>query len=90
MVAHYPKIEPDAFWGLLTDLDKRMEWDKDRWVQSKRLGEEAGGNVLHVVGPKPPVPMVSARDFCMIIWKDETFGEGKRAQYCTSTEHADA
>ena len=38
MVAHYPKIEPDAFWGLLTDLDKRMEWDKDRWVQSKRLG----------------------------------------------------
>ena len=66
-------------WELITNLEERSKWDKERWVESRILGEEDGGTVMHIVLPKPPVPLVYARDLCLVLWRDEAFGEGQRA-----------
>ena len=40
---------------------------------------------MYIQLPKPPVPLVSAREIVATFWKDEAYGEGKRAFVSRST-----
>ena len=40
---------------------------------------------MYMCLPKPPVPLVAAREAIVTMWKDESFGEGQRAQFGRST-----
>ena len=40
---------------------------------------------MYIQLPKPPVPLVSAREIVVTLWKEEAYGEGKRALVGRST-----
>ena len=89
LIETFPNATPDQFWELVTNFEKRKEWDTERVTNAEKLGDgENGGVIYHFDGKKPPIPMVSARDVVVNTYKDETnFGEGKRAFIMTSVEH---
>ena len=64
-------------WELISNIDERLKWDTARWIPpSANLGEHDGGLCMYMCLPKPPVPLVAAREGVVAMWKDESFGEG--------------
>ena len=90
LVETFPEVTPDQFWKMATDTEKRGQWD-ERFANMEKLGDgENNGTILYFIGKKPPIPMVSARETLVNVWKDETsLGEGKRALITTSVERDD-
>ena len=74
-------------WEKMTNLEERLKWD-DRWANgSLILGDHEGGTAMFMQMPKPPVPMVAARESTVTQWKIEDFGEGQRASLARSTTY---
>ena len=62
MLNTYPSIEPEAFFNLVGDTKARLVWDH-RWVKGSIIKEDGDSVTMHCFSPKPPVPMVSEREF---------------------------
>ena len=81
----FPKISADKAWEKVSNMEERVKWDTERWVVAQDLGEHEGGNAFYIQMPKPPVPLVAAREIVVTFWNDESYGEGKRAHFARST-----
>lgn len=84
MVQTFPNVSADDLWNKVSNLQERSKWD-ERWTKSEFLGDHNGGEAIYIQMPKPPVPLVSAREMVLTFWKVEDYGEGKRAQIAQST-----
>ena len=79
-------IEPDAAFGIWSNIEKRIKWDT-RWIKTDVLFHEGNEWVLYYMIPKPPIPFFSQRDNLCKFWIVENYGEGKKLMVGTSVEH---
>ena len=58
----YPNIEPEEFYNWVKNSKERLNWDP-RWVNASILSTDGDTEILSMMTTKPPIPMVSAREF---------------------------
>ena len=88
MVQKFPDVEVDQFFKMVSNMEARKEWDKERCNDMEKVGDAVDNKQMYyMMGKKPPIPLVQARDFLVNTWRDESsFGDGKKAFLWASVE----
>ena len=88
MVQKFPDVEVDQFFKMVSNMEARKEWDKERCNDMEKVGDAVDNKQMYyMAGKKPPIPLVQARDFLVNTWRDESsFGDGKKAFLWASVE----
>ena len=85
----YPNIESDAFWELNSNVEKRIEWDSERWNKGKVIEKKDNSIIINWTSPKPPIPMINARDMLVEFFVvPNGAGEGRNVIVGKSVDHA--
>ena len=83
----YPFIEPEDCFNLLADIRSKLNND-DRFQNGEILEDRGDSFIAYWKTPKPPIPMVSAREFLQDIYKvKDGMGEGRHFGGSMSVEH---
>ena len=69
-----PNLEAYQLFCLLGDVEKRMKIDP-RWVNPKLLEVKGNFSIVYHESPKPPFPLVSAREVICESYSEEN-GDG--------------
>lgn len=86
----FPNIEHDALFELISNLEKRIEWDSERWLKAKVVEKKDQSTIINWTSKKPPIPLVNARDLLVEFFTvPNGAGEGRHVQIGKSVEHAD-
>ena len=73
----FPDVEPEELWKMVGDVENRLRWD-DKWVDGRILEEREDSTVVYFKTPKPPIPMISAREMVIKFFNiQDGAGEGR-------------
>jgi hypothetical protein len=71
----FPNIEPEKLFEILSNIEIRLKWD-ERWEKGEILEQDGDVTVFWGQSPKPPIPMVSAREMVTKGQRFENWKEG--------------